>query len=145
MKTCPICGIKCPDTARFCSECGHRFEDQPKPAPQPAPQAAREPAPQPAAAPKYPADPSTVAQGSFGTALNKDDDWGTDSSSSQVDPNSGFSETSWFRAAVKPEDLPEKADAEDLEGRYQRDPNLSEEERRKYSLNRDKSGKGDKN
>ena len=69
------------------------------------------------------------------------EEWGDPPTSGEP---AAFSETAWFMAAVKPETLQEKAGADDLEGKYQRDESLSEEERQKYSLNRKKPGKGGK-
>lgn len=115
MKKCPKCGYECPDGAKFCPEDGYRF-------PQVA-AAAVAPAPEPYSG----SDPDT-------------DEWGA-----PAQANAGpskFSETAWFMAAVKPENLASQAGEADLEGKYERNDSLSDEERKKYSLNREKPGKG---
>ncbi len=167
MKICPTCGFESPDGAKFCPEDGYRFPMAAAPQAQPAPT----PAPAPVAVQLE--EPQTLVQGSSGgpapfapTAAELEriasmaareagnrpvskgqypataDGWG--GAGAAEGAAGGFSETAWFRAAVKPEDLPEQADADDLEGRYKRDPSLSEEERAKFSLNRKNPGKGDK-
>lgn len=77
-----------------------------------------------------------------GVVEESTDDWGGEGTAGNE--TGGFSETAWFMAAVKPEELAEQASADELEGKYKRDQSLSEEERQKYSLNRKGSPKGGK-
>lgn len=44
--TCPICGSTCPDSAKFCPECGVRLPDPQPPEQPPVPEAAEPPAPE---------------------------------------------------------------------------------------------------
>jgi predicted nucleic acid-binding Zn-ribbon protein len=118
MKRCSKCGSQWPDKANFCPKDGASLK-------------AEVPSDEEAA-------PATVKGAPPEKETTDDyDDAGAASETGRPRRPRGFSETQWFMAAQDPDKLKDEATAEDLatmQGDYDWDSNISEEDRAKFSL-----------
>ena len=133
MKICPKCSTQWPDTANFCPNDGSDLRPVPvAEAPQPATTSS-----EPVRKPRPITDLSPTPQSVKGDAsrdLSEEEE-----RLLEQQREHGFSETQWFMAASDPDKLKEAPSTNeliDMQDEYDWDDEISEEERRKFSLRR---------
>jgi hypothetical protein len=125
MKLCPKCGSRYPDHANFCPKDGTRLEERDESA------GAEGTVRKPGETPRVTRQEKPVRPDEATDAYTPEEE------EKLKDDAGGFSDTQWFMAAVKPEDLKEAtetAEVSDLQKKYERDEKIPEEDRNKFSL-----------